>query len=111
MRRDTNHFPVALTHLDSIEFFQKCYWKNTVNYSDLFLNQGLSAAQIGEKLEIPKQTALNQPKREGIRLGTNKGRLVNPDNYCLSYAPYGFSKKDRRMVPNNAKLKICRLIV
>jgi hypothetical protein len=29
------------------------------------------------------QTVLSQLKREGIRLGTNKGRLANPDNRAI----------------------------
>ena len=107
----TNSPPTRATYLDSIEFFQKCHWKNPTNYSDLYLKNGLSAAQIGEQLGIPKQTVLNQLKREGIRLGTNKGRLANPENYRLAYAPFGFSKKEGRLVPNKSELKICRLVV
>ncbi|HEY8271538.1 MAG TPA: hypothetical protein VIG33_11675 [Pseudobdellovibrionaceae bacterium] len=108
----TNSFPNRATYLDSIEFFQKCHWKNTANYSALYLEKGLSTAQIGEQLGIPKQTVLNQLKREGIRLGSNKGRLLaNPENYRLAYAPYGFSKKDGRLIPNKAELKTCRLVV
>jgi hypothetical protein len=107
----TNRTRVRSTYLDTIEFFQKCHWKDPANYSDLYLKKGLSAAQIGEKLGIPKQTVLNQLKREGIRLGTNKGRLANPENYRLAYAPYGFSKKDGRLVPNKSELKVCRLVV
>lgn len=106
-----NSSPNRTTYLDSIEFFQKCYWKNTVNYSALYLEKGLSAAQIGKQLGIPKQTVLSQLQRDGIRLGGNTGRLANPDNYRLAYAPYGFSKKDGRLVPNKAELKICRLVV
>jgi IS30 family transposase len=107
----TNHSRPQATYLDSIEFFQKCHWKNPDNYSDLYLKKGLSAAQIGERLNIPKQTVLNQLKREGIRLGTNKGRLANPENYRLAYAPYGFAKKDGKLIPNKSELKICRLVV
>lgn len=99
------------TYLDSIEFFQKCDWKNSSNYGALYLEKGLSAAQIGKQLGIPNQTVLNQLKRDGFRLGGNKGRLANPDNYRLAYAPYGFSKKDGRLIPNKAELKICRLVV
>ncbi|MGZ3745183.1 MAG: hypothetical protein ACXWRE_01345 [Pseudobdellovibrionaceae bacterium] len=107
----TNSFPHRSTYLDSIEFFQKCHWKNTANYTDLYLQKGLSAAQIGEQLGIPKQTVLNQLKRESIRLGSNKGRLANPENYRLAYAPYGFSKKNGRLVANKSELKICRMVV
>lgn len=99
------------TYLDSIEFFQKCHWRNTANYRELYLEKGLSAAQIGEQLGIPKQTVLNQLQRDGIHLGSNKGRLANPDNYRLAFAPYGFSKKDGRLVPNKSELKVCRLVV
>lgn len=106
-----NSSAIRATYLDSIEFFQKCHWKNTANYSALYLEKGLSAAQIGDQLGIPKQTVLNQLQRDGIRLGGNKGRLANPDNYRLAYAPYGFSKKDGRLVPNKSELKTCRLVV
>jgi len=68
-------------------------------------------AQIGEMLNIPKQTVLNQLKPEGIRLGTNKGRLANPENYRLAYAPFGFAKKDGKRIPNKSELKICRLVI
>ena len=107
----TNSPPDRATYLDSIEFFQKCHWRNTANYRELYLEKGLSAAQIGEQLGIPKQTVLNQLKREGICLGTNKGRLANPENYRLAYAPFGFLKKDGRLVPNKSELKICRMVV
>ena len=107
----TNRLCTATTYLDSIEFFQKCHWKNTANYSDLYLKKGLSAPQIGEKLNLPKQTVLGQLQRDGIRLGTNRRRMANPENYRLLYAPYGFSKKDGKLIPNKAELKICRLVV
>ena len=107
----TNHFLNRPTYEDSIELFQKCYWKERVDYRDLYISQGLSAAQIGEKLNLPKQTVLSQLRKAGIRLGTNKGRIANPENYRLAYAPYGFSKKDGRLVPNKSELKICRLVV
>jgi hypothetical protein len=96
---------------DSIEFFQKCHWRRAANYRDLYIKDGLSAAQIGEKLGIPKQTVLNQLRRDGIRLGSNKGRMTNPENYRLASAPYGFSKKEGRLVPHKAELKVCRTIV
>jgi IS30 family transposase len=79
--------------LDSIEFFQKCHWKNTANCNDLYLKRGLSAAQIGEQLGISKQTVLNQLKRDGIRLGTNKGRLANPKNYRQQGVNYACSNQ------------------
>lgn len=107
----TNHPQVRATYLDSIEFFQKCHWKNTANYKDLYTKDGLSAAQIGERLGVPKQTVLNQLRREGICLGGNKGRLANPNNYRLAYAPYGYLKKYGRLMPNKSELKICRLVV
>lgn len=107
----TNSPVMRATYLDSIEFFQKCHWKDSSNYSELYLQKGLSAAQIGEQLGIPKQTVLDQLRRDGHCLGSNKGRLGNPENYRLAYAPYGFSKKDGQLVPNKSELKICRLIV
>ncbi len=107
----TNSSQDHATYIDNIEFFQKCHWKNTSNYREIYLEKGLSAAQIGEQLGIPKRTVLNQLKREGIRLGTNKGRLVNPENYRLAYAPFGFLKKEGRLVPNKFELKICRTVV
>lgn len=107
----TNHSRLRATYLDSIEFFQKCHWRNTANYRELYLEKGLSAAQIGEQLGIPKQTVLSQLKRDGIRKGGYKGELADPNNYRLAYAPYGFSKKDGRLVPNKSELKVCRLVV
>jgi hypothetical protein len=106
-----NPGPNRVTYLDSIEFFQKCHWKNSANYRELYLEKGFSAAQIGEKLGIPKQTVLSQLKRDGIRKGGYNGELANPTNYRLAYAPYGFSKKNGRLVPNKAELKICRLVI
>lgn len=107
----TNHPRLRATYLDTIEFFQKCHWRNTANYRELYLEKGLSAAQIGEKLGIPKQTVLNQLKRDGILKGGYKGELSDPTNYRLLYAPYGFFKKDGRLVPNKSELKICRMVV
>ena len=67
--------------------------------------------QIGRQLGISKQTVLNQLKRDGLRKGGYKGELADPNNYRLAFAPFGFSKKDGRLVPNKSELKICRLIV
>ncbi len=107
----TNHFHQRATYLDSIELFQKCHWKDAANYRHLYLEEGFSAAQIGERLNLPKQTVLNQLRRAGIRLGGNKGRMDNPNNYRLAETPYGFSKKAGKLIPNKSELRVCRLVV
>lgn len=44
---------------------------------------GRSSLANGEVSPRSLQTALNQLKREGIRLGTNKGRLANPEGMAM----------------------------
>lgn len=93
----TNHLVIK----DRIPFLAKPYKQKPQVYRDLYLKEGLSAAQIAERLGCSKTTVLERLRAQGIR---------NPDRR-IYHPPYGFSKLGSRLVPNRAEMRICRLVV
>ena len=77
----------------------------------MYLDEYLSAKQIAEKLGISKSTALKQIHKSGLKKSPKKGCMTDPKNYRFHTAPYGFSIKGGRLVPNTAELRICRRVV
>jgi len=101
----TNH--LILT--DFIPLAVKPYKQKSQIYRDLYVKEGLSAAQIAERLGCSKTVVLERLRAQGIKNGD--GRRTNPENYRLHEAPYGFSKRGNQLIPNRAEMRICRLIV
>ena len=95
--------------VDNIEFLTKPHAQNSDFYRNLYLTEGLSAAQIGERIGCSKTAVLQQLREQGIRNGS--GRRTDPENYKLYDPPYGFSKKNGRLVPNKAEMRVCRIVV
>lgn len=77
--------------------------------TDLYLKQGLSSSQIAEKLGCSKTMVLERLRAQGIRIGDK--RKTNPNNYRLHQPPFGFSKRESKLIPNRKELRVCRMIV
>ena len=81
----------------------------TAKLVDLYVQKGLSASQIAEKIDSSKQMVLSRLRKAGIRNYPNKGR--SPDNYRFRNPPYGYKVVKGRLLLNSRETKICRLIV
>ena len=99
----------TLVAVDSIQFIPKPYKQKPAFYSDLYLKEGLSAAQIAQRIGCSKTTVLERLRKQGISNGS--GRRTNPKNFRLHHPPFGFSKLEGSLVPNKAEMRICRLVV
>ena len=78
-------------------------------FRDLFLDEGLSAAQIAERVGLSKTAVLERLRRRGIR--NLLGRKTNPNHYRIHEPPYGFRKQEGRLAPCKPELKVCRTVV
>ena len=94
---------------DSIRLLIKPHRQNPRVYRDLYEKDGLSAAQIAERLGCSKTAVLEHLRTHGIRQGN--GRRTNPENYRLHEPPFGFSKRGTQLVPNRSEMRICRMVV
>lgn len=94
---------------DFIEFFLKPYSLNSVLCLEMYQKRGLSASQIAKEIGCSKTSVLKQLRAQGVHHGDP--RRTDPENYKLHDPPYGFSKRDGRLVPNKSELRICRVII
>lgn len=76
----------------------------------LYVQKGLSAAQIARQHGVAKSVILARLGDLGIRSGAGT-RQTNPENYRCRIAPYGHSIQAGRLVLNKSELRICRLVV
>ena len=97
--------------VDFIEFTLSAKLINSEEIKGLFINTGFSAAQIARKFGVSKSVILSRLRDLGIQVQTGKGRMNNPENFLSPHAPYGFSKKNAKLIPNRSELRICRLVV
>jgi len=98
-------------YLHSFPFQSRPYRPKAKNLRNWYLDDGMSASQIAEKLGVSKTFVLDRLREMGIRDGGDTNRLTNPTNYRSSAIPYGFRVKDGKLVPHYAELKICRKVV
>lgn len=77
----------------------------------LYLEKGLSAAQIARQFGVAKSVILARLGNLGIRGGAGANRSTHPENYRCRVAPYGYSIQAGRLEPHKAELRICRLVV
>lgn len=94
---------------DFIEFLVKPARRKPAFFRDLYLIEGLSAAQIAERVGLSKTAVLERLRAQGVR--NLPDRKASPNNYRLHEPPYGYSKIDGRLLVNRAELKVCRLVV
>jgi len=84
---------------------------NNEEICKLYTEKSQSAAQIAHHFGVAKSVVLARLHAAGIREETGAGRMNNPENYRCRVAPYGYSIKDGRLVPNKTELRICRIVV
>lgn len=96
------------------DFIQISYYAKLINLDqirELYLNDGLSAAQIARQLGVAKSSILARLHSLGIREGVTAGRSTNPGNFRSPVAPYGYEVRDGKLVASKAELRICRTVV
>ena len=76
----------------------------------LYHDDGLSAKQIADQFDVSKTVIIERLKELGISKGKT-GRMNNPENYRAKDPPYGWKKKDGKLVLNKSEIKICRRVV
>ncbi len=77
----------------------------------LYVEEGLSTPQIARRFGVAKSVIVSRLHDVGIKPGRGVTRSNNPENYRCRVAPFGFSIRDGRLVPNRSELRICRLVV
>ncbi len=98
-------------YVDTIQFHFNPKLLNFEEIRTLYLENGLSAAEIAKKYGTVRSVILGILHRMGVRLGRG-GRVLNdPENYLCKNPPYGYAVKNKKLVPNKAELKLCRTIV
>jgi hypothetical protein len=75
----------------------------------MYLEEGLSASQIGERIELSKQAVLARLRGMGITRHVNQGRSAH--NFRYPYASYGMRIVSGRLVTHAKEMKIARMIV
>ena len=98
-------------YVDFIPFYFNPKLLNFDKIRSLYLDEGLSAAEIAKQFNTVKSVILSVLHRMGIRLGSNARPLNDPKNYRNWKAPYGYVIKDKKLVINTAELRLCRIIV
>ena len=76
----------------------------------LYLQNGLSAAQIAEQYGVSKSFVLAVIHRLGVNTG-KVGRSTDPNNYRNNSPQYGYAVRAGKLVPNKSEMKICRMVV
>jgi len=97
-----------------IDFIQITFNAKLLNPEEirgLYVEKGLSAAQIALQYGVAKSVILARLGNLGIRSGAGVNRSTNPDNYRCRIAPYGYSILAGRLVASKSELRICRLVV
>lgn len=98
-----------LTDFIQISFSAKLL--NPDEIRNLYVEKGQSAAQIAAHFGVAKSVILARLRAVGIREGVSSRRNTNPENYRCRVAPFGYSVRNGRLVPNKAELRICRATV
>jgi transposase len=96
------------------DFIKICLSAKLLNNEEirvLYVEEGLSAAQIARRFGVAKSLVLARLHAMGIREGVDAGRSTNPENYRCRVAPYGYSIQAGKLVPSKSELRICRAVV
>jgi len=97
--------------VDFIEITFAAKLLNVEEIRRLYVEGGYSSAQIARKFGVAKSVIVSRLHDAGVKPGRGVTRSNNPENYRCRVAPFGFSIKDGRLVPNRSELRICRLVV
>ncbi|MBX3034911.1 MAG: recombinase family protein [Bdellovibrionaceae bacterium] len=97
-----------------VDFVKITLLPKLLNFNEirsLYLDNGLSAAQIARECDVAKSVIVGLLNRGGIRPGPHKNRSNNPENYRLRVPPYGFQIRAGKLVPSRTEMMLCRLVV
>lgn len=97
-----------------VDFIKITLLPKLLNFNEirsLYLDQGLSAAQIARECDVAKSVIVGLLNRGGIRPGRQSSRSNNPENYRLKVPPYGYQIRVGKLVPNKSEMRLCRLVV
>lgn len=97
-----------------VDFIKVTLLPKLLNFNEirvLYLEKGLSTAQIAREYDVAKSVIVGLLNRAGVHPGRNNSRSSNPENYRLRVPPYGFKIRDGKLVPSKPELKLCRLVV
>jgi len=97
-----------------VDFIKITLVPKLLNFNEirsLYLDRGLSAAQIAREFDVAKSVIVGLLNRGGVRPGHQNSRVNNPDNYRLRVAPYGYQIRAGKLVPSKSELNLCRLVV
>lgn len=83
---------------------------NLEEIKELFVQNRLSASQIGRRFGVAKSVILKLLNEAGVRVG-KVGRSTDPKNYRNNSPPYGYMIRDGKLAPNKSEMKICRIVV
>ncbi len=78
-------------------------------FKQLYVEKGLSAAQIAEMVGVSKQMVLARIRRAGIHRTTGRGR--SPDNFRYPEPPFGQKVVSGRLVTCSTEIRVVRLIL
>ncbi len=96
---------------DFIKISFKPQLLNPAEIRNLYLKEGLSAAQIAAQYGVSKSVIIGWVNRLRIGAKTAQGRMTNPKNFRHHNPPYGYKVKDNRLALNNVELRVCRAVV
>jgi hypothetical protein len=97
-----------------IDFLPICLSAKLVNPQEiraLYVEQGLSAAQVARRLRISKAVVLARLHGLGIRDDDKPKRYTSPENYRCPVPPFGYSVEGGKLVTSKAELRVCHAIV
>ncbi len=97
-----------------IDFIPICLSAKLANPEEirsLYIDGGLSAAQIAKQLRVSKAFILARLHHLGVRDGEQPKRYTDPQNFRCPVPPYGYSVEAAKLIPNKAELRVCHAIV
>ena len=96
-----------------VDFIKITLLPKLLNFNEirsLYLDRGLSAAQIAREHDVAKSVIVGLLNRGGIRPGYQNSRANNPENYRLRVPPYGHQIRAGKLVPSKSELNLCRMV-
>jgi hypothetical protein len=106
--------PESRTHTPSIveyiEFLMPARGIDPSQICSFYVEKRLSTAQVAMHFGCSKTFVITALKRRGL-LRPMAQALTNPNNFRHAIAPYGYRVAAGTLLPHNAELKVCRMIV
>ncbi len=94
---------------DTITFPVQSFKEKPNRFRDLYVKEGLSVAQIAQRLDCAKSTVLRHLQLQNVVI--DPLRYDQAHNYRLAYPPFGYALRKGQLFINRRELKICRLVI